>query len=89
MIPLAKPASCFSAVRLPIILLRSIASGSPLKSGVKLLQQSIEPPFRFKKGVLLSPRTVVLLMILLRVSQYNMTLKVNLYSAVRLFLQDR
>jgi hypothetical protein len=63
MIPPANPAKRFSAVRLPIILLRSIASGSSLKSGVKLLQQSIEPPFLFKKGVLLSPRTVVILMI--------------------------
>jgi hypothetical protein len=51
MIPLANPASLFSAVRLPIILLRSTASGSQLKSGVKLLQQSIEPPFLRKKVV--------------------------------------
>jgi hypothetical protein len=58
MMPPANPASRFSAVRLPITLPRSIASGSSLKSGVKLLQQSTEPPFLVKKGVLLSPRTI-------------------------------
>ena len=41
MIPLAKPASRFQGVRLPIILLRSIASGSPLKSAAKFWQQSM------------------------------------------------
>jgi hypothetical protein len=51
MIPLAKPASRFSAVRLPIILPRSTASGSLLKSGVKLLQQSMEPPLLRNKIV--------------------------------------
>ena len=53
----AKPASRFSAVRLPITLPRSIALGSSLKSNVKLLQQSLEP--RSKKGVLLSTRCYI------------------------------
>src|SRR5262245_33712770 len=45
MIPLAKPASRFSADRRPITLARSVGSGaSSAKSGVRLLQQSIAAP---------------------------------------------
>jgi hypothetical protein len=58
MIPPANPANRFSAARLPITLPRSIASGSSPKSGVKLLQQSMELRFPFKKGILLSARTI-------------------------------
>jgi hypothetical protein len=51
MMPLAKPANRFRAVRLPMALLRSMASDSLPKSDVKLLQQSIKPPFARKKVV--------------------------------------
>jgi hypothetical protein len=41
MMPLARPANCFSAVRRPIIFRSAITSGSPVNSGVKFSQQSI------------------------------------------------
>jgi hypothetical protein len=74
MIPLAKPASRFNAVRLPIIFPRSTASGSLSKPGAKLLQQSIEPPFLRKKAV----RTMALSCHVDELVNTTRTLKVNL-----------